>query len=56
MPLLDQFRRPDRGAAAAPAKERQKDTQQENTSTPASTSTAVAEESLPHHASKEDAA
>ena len=56
MPLLDQFRRPDRGASQVYKDELQKDKPTENPSTPASTSAAVAEDSLPNHASEEDAA
>lgn len=54
MPLLDQFRRPDRGQS--PPSWREQEKPPENMQTPVSTSTAVAEKSLPNHASEEDAA
>ncbi len=54
MPLLDQFRRPDRGNA--PPSGEEKKNPLENAHPPASTTAAIAEESLPNHASEEDAA
>ena len=53
MPLLDQFRRPDRGHT--PPSEYEKPPL-EKAHTPAPTTTARAEEALPNHASEEDAA
>ncbi len=56
MPLLDQFRRPDRGTSQVSEEARKQDRPNQNAPTPTSTSAAVAEESFPNHASEEDAA
>ena len=59
MPLLDQFRRPDRGQSPPSWKEqfwREQAKAPEHSQAPASATTAVAEDSLPNHAGEEDAA
>ena len=55
MPLLDQFRRPDRGKAPTSAEDRPKPNPLKDAH-PASFRTAVAEDSRPNHADQEDAA
>jgi hypothetical protein len=62
MPLLDQFRRPDRGKTHVSGEKRQKDTPENYTAenywitTTSTGAAAVANNALPNHASEEDAA
>jgi hypothetical protein len=54
MPLLDQFRRPDRGTSPPVKNERRAENPPQDVKNPGSTSAALAEEDLPNDADEEE--